>query len=202
MSKFANAVYRTDGNCLPPRVRLWTRFGRPQWPFPASSAQRPRTELDDSLTRLADSVATAEMPGAAIVALCCGAIVERGGNPDVALDAVLSRLPETLSGAQLFAEACEEAAADDDDRLESTENVDDNENKDPVEKFGERIALQMPDNVNAYNAVEPLGAAAIALLSRSPAGRRAARASVSPSGSAGKRPGAVSRTRQLSRKNP
>src|SRR5262249_24349853 len=88
-------------------------------------ARASRTDLDEGVNGLADWVASAEMPGAAVIAMCCGAIVEQGGNPDLVLDAALSRLAETMMAAQLFAEACEEAAADHEDRPESTGDEDD-----------------------------------------------------------------------------
>ena len=135
--------------------------------------QTDRSDLDEGLARLADSIASAEMPGAAIVVICCGAIIENGGNPDIALDATLTRLSETMMSAQIFAEACEEAAADDEDQSDSTGDEDDEE--DPIGRFGEAVAERMPANSAAFNALEPLGMGAIAMLSHSPAGRRKTR---------------------------
>lgn len=126
-------------------------------------------ELDNGLRGLADAIANAEISGAAVAGICCGAIVENGGNPDIALDATLSRLREVLTLAQLFAEACEDAGGGD----ESDDEEDDE--RDPVADYGEQVAESMPENAIAYQAVEPLGMGAIAMLSRSMAGRKKAR---------------------------
>lgn len=140
----------------------------------AAIAKAGRGELDAGLGRLAQTITGAELLGASVAAICCGAIVENGGRPEAALDATLTRLSEALMRAQIFAEACEEAAADDEDQPDATGEEDDEEN--PVERFGAEIAERMPDNAAAFEAVEPLGMGAIAMLSRSPSGRKRARA--------------------------
>jgi hypothetical protein len=136
-------------------------------------AKADKSDLNAGLARLADSVASADLAGAAVVAICCGAIVENGGDPQAPLGPTLARLEEALTLAQLFAEACEEAAADDEDRDDATGDEDDEE--DPVERFGEAVAERMPENAAAFDAVEALGMGAIAMLTRSPAGRKRAR---------------------------
>jgi hypothetical protein len=136
-------------------------------------AKAKREEINQGLARLTDSIASAELPGAAIVAMCGGAIVENGGNPDLVIDATLSRLSEALMSAQLFAEACEEAAADDEDQTDDTGDEDDEDN--PIERFGAEVAERLPANALSYGAVEDLGMGAIAMLSRSPSGRKKTR---------------------------
>jgi hypothetical protein len=132
-----------------------------------------RQTLDEGLTRLSDSIASAEMPGAAIVAICCGAIVESGGNPELVIDSTLSRLGETMMAAQLYAEACEEAAADDEDEADNTDDEDDED--DPIERFGPAVAERMPENAKAFEALEPLCMGAVSMLSHSQRGRKQAR---------------------------
>jgi hypothetical protein len=124
--------------------------------------------LDDGLRGLSEAIASAELPGAAVAAICCGAIVENGGNPDIALGNTLDRLQEALIQAQLFAEACENAEGD-------AEPIEDEEPPELVEKHGEQVAEWMPENALAFQAVEPLGMGAIAMLSRSPTGRKMTR---------------------------
>lgn len=128
----------------------------------ASIAGVRQSDLNASLSTLAETVANSDLPQAALACICCGAIVEHGGNPDIALDAALGRLSETLTFAQLFAEACEELAADDDEL--ATEDGEETEDDDPIKKYGEQVAERMSENAQAYRAVTPIGAAVIAML--------------------------------------
>ena len=79
---------------------------------------RPTPRRPRALGRLADVLLTAPLDFAGVVALACGALVEQGGDPERPLDALLGRLPEVLTGAVAFADACrvhakEAPAADD-----------------------------------------------------------------------------------------
>lgn len=134
----------------------------------ASIAGTAPKDLDDGLRGLAEVIASAELSGAGVAALCGGAIVENGGDSEIALDATLERLEETLTQAQLFAEACENSD-------EENDGPDGEDEADPIEDHGESVADWMPENAMAFQAVEPLGMGAIAMLSRSPAGRKRAR---------------------------
>lgn len=169
MSKFSNAVNDLIAIASSPEAEP-TEIKAAATLVCNAVARPSRVELDEELKRLADTIATADLPGAAIIAICCGAIVEKGGNPDISLEATLSRLSETLTLAQFFAEACEEAAADDEDKDDKTDDSDDEE--DPVQRFGEQVAEKMPENSNAYHSIEALGMGAIAMLSRSPSARK------------------------------
>jgi hypothetical protein len=124
--------------------------------------------LDDGLRGLSEAIANAELSGAAVAGICCGAIVESGGNPEIPLVNTLVRIQEALTLAQLFAEACENASGD-------SEPGDEDDETDPIVDHGEQVAEWMPENAMAYQAIEPLGMGAIAMLSRSPAGRKMAR---------------------------
>lgn len=119
-------------------------------------------ELDKALSRLREPISNADLPGAAVAALCAGTMVQQGGDPHIALDAILARLPEALMLAQLYAEGCEAAGQCGDDEH-------------PVEKYGEQITQDMPTNAAAYLAVKPLAIGAILMLTRSPVGRVKAR---------------------------
>ncbi len=134
-------------------------------------AQRLLAELDwadagaqqRALGRLADVLPTAPLDCAGVVALACGALVERGGDPERPLDALLGRLPEVLAGAAAFADACRvRAKADDGD--------------DAIERYGDEVAKTMPAEAVAWGALDLFASAVIAVLARSPAARRRARA--------------------------
>ncbi len=133
-------------------------------------AQRLLAELEAAdpaacqraLGRLADVLPTAPVDCAGVVALACGALVERGGDPERPLDALLGRLPEVLAGAAAFADACRARARAGDDA-------------DAVERYGDEVANTMPSEVVAWGALDLFASATIAVLARSPAARRRAR---------------------------
>jgi len=134
-----------------------------------AGAQRLLAELDGAdaatrqraLGRLADVLPTASVDCAGVVALACGALVEHGGDPERPLDALLGRLPEVLAGAAAFADACRAQAKADDDA---------------IERYGDEVAKTMPAEAVAWGALDLFASAAIAVLARSPAARRRARA--------------------------
>jgi hypothetical protein len=138
-------------------------------------AQRMLAELetaDDAaqqraLGRLSDVLPAAPLGCAGVVALACGALVERGGDPERPLDGALARLPEALAGSAAYADAC---------RDRGREAPDDGEAGNPIERFGDEVAEALPAEAVAWAALDLLGMAAIAVLSRSPDARRRARA--------------------------
>src|SRR5262249_38455680 len=103
------------------------------------------------------------------IALHCGALVERGLAPTIALHATLNRLERQLApGASAFVDACREAAEDGPPATGSGSDAGDQEpTPDPVEHHGERIAALMPVESGSFQALEPFSLAAIAMLSRS-----------------------------------
>ncbi len=124
-----------------------------------------REQLNEGLIRLLDPLATADIPSAGLIALCCGAMVEAGGNAHITIDAVADRLPETMSLASKFVEACARAAENatppPDDAAESFA-------ADPVADFGDHVRRYVPEAANAFYALDPLGLGAIAMMSPSP----------------------------------
>lgn len=161
IARFINVVLSSDAD---PRVMQQSASN-----VCGAIAGTETTELDEGLRGLSEVIASAELSGAAVAGICCGAIVESGGNPEIPLVNTLARLQETLTLAQLFAHSCEEAGGD---TVPDEEREDD---PDPIEEHGKQVAEWMPENAMAYQAIEPLGMGAIAMLSRSPAGRKMAR---------------------------
>ena len=122
-----------------------------------------------ALGRLADLIVAAEPDRAAVVAVTCGFLVERGDDPLIALAPILDRLPAVLAGARDFADACRDAAK------ASPVQAEEDGGGDVIEAYGERVAAARPREARDWIAVEGLALGAIAMLSRSPEGRHAAR---------------------------
>jgi hypothetical protein len=140
-----------------------------------------------ALRRLAEVVASTDVTRASLVALGCGALVESGGDPGLALDAILDRLPRIMAKAAVFAELCHDLAESPSEAetvlLEGFRGVEASETKAAekndaggyVDEFGAIVAEEMPEEAQAWTALEPLCMGAIAMLSRSLPARRQAR---------------------------
>jgi hypothetical protein len=114
-------------------------------------------EVNSVLARLRALIRTADIPTAGILALCCGALVEAGGDPALTIEAIADRLPETMALAQKFVDACIKESGENDGDL--------------VADFGDQVREHYPDEANAFHALDPLGLGTIAMLSRSAAVR-------------------------------
>jgi len=118
---------------------------------------------------------------AGTVAVFCGALVERGMVPTIAIGPILDRIERDIApDAIAFVAACEQAAQDDpsppqiegDGRERAAEP---NHPQDPVERHSERIAPLMPREAQSFEALSPFSMAAVAMLSRSIEARKASR---------------------------
>jgi hypothetical protein len=85
---------------------------------------------------------------------------------------MLDRLPEVLSGATTFVDACADAAASAGRDLEAEEVDEDT----LVEEYGADVAGDLPEAEGAWQSAPGLCLGVIGMLSRSPAGRARARA--------------------------
>lgn len=156
---------------------------------PAFSSLAPgdRPGAEAVLRRLADDVIdTPNRPEAAgIVALCCGALVERGLGPTIALGQILDRLERQIAPEAIaFVAACHQAAEDDpppslpsdgDDPEQSGDPGEQPERPDPIEEHGERIAALVPSEASSFRALDPFSQAAVAMLARSEGARKDSR---------------------------
>jgi hypothetical protein len=136
--------------------------------------------LDDGmrnrvLQRLAGIIEQTDGPRASALALGCGALVEAGGEPDIALGPVLDHLPAMLASAAVFYRACEEADAANPEEEEDGEEGEEEEDGSCVDRFGYEVSQRLPEEGLAWVSLEPMGLGAIAMLSRSPQGRRVVR---------------------------
>lgn len=151
---------------------------------PAFATLKPndRAGAESFLRRLADEVVDAptrpDMAG--MIAMLCGALVERGLPPMIALGSILNRLEHQVAPDAIeFVAACQQAAEDAEPPAPSSKpdssepNGAEQKPPDPIEKYGEQIANLMPTAAEAFRALEPFSLAAIAMLSRSMEARRA-----------------------------
>jgi hypothetical protein len=135
------------------------------------------TARNQALAQLATVIAATDVTRASLVSLGCGALVESGGDPRLALGAVLGRLPAVLTQADIFAELCRDLAEEPPSELDV--HPDEADAEPPatnyVDEFGAMVAEEMPEEAQAWTAVEPFCMGAIAMLSRSADARREAR---------------------------
>ena len=128
-----------------------------------AAAQAGDAARDAALARLTTAIAHAnDLERAGAIALGCGALVEEGASPTIALHAILERLPRTFGDAMHFVEACRE----DDDATEGDE-------RNCIERCGAHVVAEMPTEARAFHALENLCLPAVAMLSRSKDARRA-----------------------------
>jgi hypothetical protein len=144
----------------------------------AAVDQEPATQ-NEALRRMADAIAATDHARASAVALGCGALVENGGDPDIAVGAVLAHLPDTLAAAAVFIDACEQLAGQGQEEAEGeaeeeAENEEEEE-ADVVDRFGYQVAQELPDEGQAWLSLRPMALGAIAMLGRSPRARQQAR---------------------------
>ena len=115
--------------------------------------------------RLAPLIAVPHAGRAAYVALCWGGLVEQGADSASALPVLLDRLALVLADCEAYASACRDAAGGAANDLVEA-----------IEQAGATVAQERPELARAWWALELFGRAGAALLSRTSAGRRAARA--------------------------
>jgi len=150
-------------------------------PVLATLSPGDRVGAEAVLRRLAEGVVDAPTRPdlAGTVAMFCGALVERGLGPTIAIGPILDRIERQIApDAIAFVAACFQAAQDD---PSPTPNEGDalgpaaepNDPPDPVDQHGERIAAQMPREAQSFEALSPFSMAAVAMLSRSIEARKA-----------------------------
>lgn len=113
--------------------------------------------------KLVDTILSAQPMRAAMVALACGALVEQGAHPYLAVHAIITRLTEVLGQAEQFVNACLERA--------KAEGVPETE---AIDRFGQGLSKTLSAQATAYSAMEIFCRPAVAMISRSKRARRAA----------------------------
>jgi hypothetical protein len=109
---------------------------------------------------LADIIAGAAVAFLGEMGRLAGSIVETGGDPTIALDDVMSRMPEVLDMAGAFVEACRRQGGPEEKMTEL------------VQRYGQGMAQRMPAEASALQSTSSLCLGAIAMLSRSRAMRK------------------------------
>jgi hypothetical protein len=170
MSAFTNAV--TELIAASSRPMAWDDTQEAARTVCAQLPGVGREQIDHELARLREPIRVADIPTAGILALCCGAMVEAGGNPELTISEIADKLPDATDGARKFVDACRAAAdADNEQGAEHNEYA-----GDPVADFGDQVRSYYTEAANAYYALDPLGLGAIAMMSRSPDVRKHVRA--------------------------
>lgn len=135
-------------------------------------------EIADGLRILSELIPNCPLAATGIVAISCGSMVENGGDPTIAGEALLKRLPELLEKSAEFHRLClRKAEADPKLAAELGEEAGINDLS--GEELGARYAMAVleenPDAVMAANSEQFFALAVIAHLSRSKQLRAAAR---------------------------
>jgi hypothetical protein len=130
---------------------------------------------NETLRRMADAIASTDHARASAVAIGCGALVENGGDPDIAVGAILDHLPDTLAAAAVFLDACAAAAAQTEAEGEGEAEDEEEDEGEVVDRFGFQVAQELPAEGQAWLSLRPMSLGAIAMLGRSPRARQQAR---------------------------
>ena len=145
----------------------------------ATLSPNDRAAAEAVIGRLAEEVidAPTRPDVAGRIALVCGALIERGLNPEIAIGPILNRIElQVAPEAVAFVAACREAAKDNPAAGATDEPAQDGEGKeqvDPIEQYGEQITAIMPSEASCFQALEPFSMAAVAMLARSIEARKA-----------------------------
>jgi hypothetical protein len=124
-------------------------------------------EANAALAELAGHLSLDDPSRAAFLALVCGALVERGGDPSALTQPLIRRLPPLLESSAALADACLA-------RMPKPEG----EDQDPAEAFEkvrQQVAREIPLENAAWQALNLFWRPAIALFSVSPSARAEAR---------------------------
>ncbi len=115
----------------------------------ASLAQR-----NQALERLSETIKTTDIYYAGLLSICCGALVEHGAEPALAIEPILEQLDLAIDLSQAFLEACRKRAADPDVPAQQL-----------VAEQAAVVRKGMPHSVNAWAALNYLSLASISSLS-------------------------------------
>jgi hypothetical protein len=118
---------------------------------------------NQGIGRMVDTILAAASMRAAMVAIACGALVEQGAHPYIAIHAIITRLGEAVGEASQFAQACLDQA--------KANGVAEDQ---AIDRYGQALSRTMSAQANAYSAMEIFCRPAVAMISRSKRARRAA----------------------------
>lgn len=133
------------------------------------AANAGQQDAEVALQHMSALVSQAGFLPAALIAVGCGALIERGADPAIASAAILTRIRESLELAPTFVSACQNEARDHPGVCDPADSAA------CVQQFGRKISQQMPEVTQAWAALEPFCTAALAVLMRLPAMRETVR---------------------------
>src|SRR5262245_41645589 len=105
MSRFADAVRNLIATAGSPNGSPQATHHQLGLMLQAAESVGP-DEWSAALRQVAPVIASADPTRAGLLTVGCGALVESGADPLAAFDAVLGRLPEVLTAAAEFRDAC------------------------------------------------------------------------------------------------
>lgn len=124
-------------------------------------------EANAAIHELSNHFRLGDISRGGILALVCGALVERGCDPMAIAEPLTERLGSLLESSVSLADACVAAIPESD--------AEDRDTIDEFEKARQQVGLKMPAQNAAWEALEQFWRPAIAVYSVSPESRRAAR---------------------------
>src|SRR6266851_10277843 len=126
-------------------------------------------ERETALQRMTVLVSSIPLFPAALIAMGCGALIEKGADPAIASTTILQRAQEALQKASAFGRACQNEAR----RHPGDSDPDDIEVC--VKQYSQHLAQDMPEEAQAWFVLEPICSAALAVLMRLPRTRETIR---------------------------
>ncbi len=127
-------------------------------------------DYDEGLQRLAEVLGETDRARATAVAFACGILVEAGGKPALASKPLIALLPDVLTDALTYVEGCVAAAE------EIGADVSAKDEKYWIDKHGIRVARKLRKEALAWEGLDTMTRASLAMLTRSRKARRQARA--------------------------
>lgn len=112
---------------------------------------------NEGLRKLASVIAETDVYYAGLLSVCCGAFVEQGGDPEIALEAIRQRTVQAIDLAEAFGAACRKRADDYESPL-----------REIVQREGATIARGMPHSANAWEVLNFFPLALVSSLSLNP----------------------------------
>ena len=134
-----------------------------------------RDEVHEAMRSLAAAFQLTDARRAGSVAMACGALVEKGFDPETIAAPLVERLGPLLDGSARLAEACLERMPQPAEREQGAEEEDGEGHSEAFEAAREQAAPELPGEAAAWDALEQLWPPMIAVFSASGPWRARAR---------------------------
>ena len=127
-----------------------------------AGASATEDERNQAIAKMTDAILASSPMRCAIVSLTCGALVEQGAHPKLAIDHIRTRLGEMLGNGTVFANACI-SLAEKNGKFEDKDYTPEQ----AVADYADQVAGTMSDKAGAYAALDLLCRPMIAMAARS-----------------------------------